>query len=110
MQEKKNDSAEIIRTLEELRMFIQDHRVYWEVLPEKIPVKEEAPLKIGCDLMLYGTHEEEEHPTPGCEKCMKIYRDLRRIANSIIPKEERHSRALRDKNPSYSEKRCVMPF
>ena len=47
MQEKKNDSAETIRTLEELRMFIQDHRVYWEVLPEKIPVKEEATLKIG---------------------------------------------------------------
>ncbi len=92
MKEKKKDSAETTPTLEELRMLVQDHRVCWEVLPEKISVKEETSLKVGFDLMLYGTHEEGEHPTPGCEKCMEIYRDLRRIANSIIPKEERPSR------------------
>lgn len=92
MKEKKNDSAKTTSTLEELRMFVQDHRVCWEVLPEKTPVKEEAPLKVGFDLMLYGTHEEGEHPTPGCERCKQIYRDLRKIANWIIPKEERPSR------------------
>ena len=92
MKEKKKDSAETTPTLEELRMFVQDHRVCWEVLPEKIPVKEEAPLKVGFDLLLYGTHEEREHPTPGCEKCKQIYQDLRKIANWIIPKEERPSR------------------
>ena len=92
MQEKKKNAAETTQTLEELRMLVQDHRVCWEVLPEKIPVKDDAPLKIGFDLMLYGTHEEGEHPTPGCEKCKQIYRDLRKIANWVLPKEERPSR------------------
>jgi hypothetical protein len=92
MQEKKKDSAETAQTLEELRMFVQSHRVCWEVLPERIPVKDEEPLKVGFDLMLYGTHEVGVHPTPGCEKCAEIYRDLRKIANWIIPKEERPSR------------------
>ncbi len=92
MQEKKNDAAETMQTLEELQMIIQDHRVCWEALPERIPVKDEEPLKVGFDLMLYGTHKEGEHPTPGCEKCAQIYRDLRKIANWVIPKEERPSR------------------
>jgi hypothetical protein len=92
MQEKKKDSAETAQTLEELRMFVQSHRVCWEVLTERIPVKDEEPLKVGFDLMLYGTHEVGVHPTPGCEKCAEIYRDLRKIANWIIPKEERPSR------------------
>ena len=30
--------------------------------------------------------------SPGCEKCQQIYRDLRKIANWIIPKEEHPSR------------------
>ena len=92
MQEKQKDATETAPTLEELRMLVQDHRVCWEVLPEKIPVKDEAPLKVGFDLMLYGTHAEGEHPTPGCEKCKEIYRDLRKMANWIIPKEEHPSR------------------
>jgi hypothetical protein len=73
-------------------MVVQDHWMCWEVLPEKTPVKDEAPLKVGFDLMLYGTHQEGEHPPPVCERCQQIYRDLRNIANWIIPKEERHSR------------------
>ena len=92
MQKKKKDSAETTQTIEELRMFVQNHRVCWEVLPERIPVKDDEPLKVGFDLMLYGTHEVGVHPTPGCEKCAEIYRDLRKIANWIIPKEERPSR------------------
>ena len=87
MQEKKKDAAETMQTLEELQMIIQDHRVCWEVLPEQIPVKNDAPLKVGFNLMLYGTHEVGVHPTPGCEKCAQIYRDLRKIAIRVIPKE-----------------------
>jgi len=45
MQEKQKDAAGTALTLEELRRLTQDHRVCWKVLPEKIPVKEEAPLK-----------------------------------------------------------------
>ncbi len=96
MMEQKKDEGTTPKTtqetVEELRQLIQDHRVCWEVLPERIPVKEEPLLKVGFDLLLYGTHEEGEHPTPGCEKCKLIYLDLRKIANWIIPKEKRHSR------------------
>ncbi|GJL53063.1 MAG: hypothetical protein NPIRA02_01950 [Nitrospirales bacterium] len=96
MKERKKDVATTPKTfqetVEELRMVVQDHRVCWEVLPEQIPVKDEAPLKVGFDLMLYGTHAVGEHHTPGCEKCKQIYRDLRKIANWVIPEEERPSR------------------
>lgn len=96
MKEQKKDESvppkTIQETVEEIKKVVQDHRVCWEVLPERIPVKEEPLLKVGFDLLLYGTHEVGEHPTPGCEKCKQIYRDLRKIANWIIPKEERHSR------------------
>ena len=52
MQEKKKEEAETTPTPEELRMFVQDHRVCWEVLPERIPVMDEAPLKVGFNLLL----------------------------------------------------------
>jgi len=79
-------------TVEELPELVQEHRVCWEVLPSQIPVKGDAPLKIGFNLMLYGTHAQGEHPIPGCEKCRMIYRDLRKIARWITPKVERKSR------------------
>jgi hypothetical protein len=92
----KNDEAfnkkEAPKTEEELKSLVQEHKVCWEVLPEQIPVKEELPLKIGFNLMLYGAHAPEEHPIPGCEKCQRIFSDLRKIATWIIPKEERESR------------------
>jgi hypothetical protein len=78
MQEKKNDPAKTTHTLEELRMVVQDNRVCWEVLPERIPVKDEEPLKVGFDLMLYGAHEVGVHPTPGgLSRKKSVSRDTR---------------------------------
>ncbi len=79
-------------TLEELKTLVRLHQVCWEVFPEQIPVVEDRPRQIGFDLLLYGTHEPEDHPVPGCEKCQVIYKDLRKIAHWILPKEERPSR------------------
>ena len=50
MKDKKKDEATTPKTfqetVEELRVLIQGHRVCWEVLPEQIPVKDEAPLNL----------------------------------------------------------------
>jgi hypothetical protein len=78
--------------LEELQVLVNNHRVCWEVLPEQIPVKEDKPLSVGFNLMLYGTHLKEDHPVPGCDKCKLIHKDLHQIALWIIPEEKRSSR------------------
>lgn len=77
---------------EKLKSLVQQHKICWEVIPKQIPVKDGAPLKIGFHLMLHGTHAPGKHPIPGCEKCVHIFSDLRKIATWIIPKEERQSR------------------
>jgi len=99
-------------TVEELKALIRQHRVCWEVLPEQVPVKEDRPLKVGFDLMLYGTHALGDHPVPGCEKCKQIFEDLRKIAQWIIPKVERPSRyeiEIFDRAIRYSPRRRKRP-
>jgi hypothetical protein len=90
--EKSEKSLSHMETMEELKALIRQHRVCWEVLPEQVPVKEDRPLKVGFDLILYGTHALGDHPVPGCEKCQQIFKDLRKIAQWIMPKVERPSR------------------
>jgi len=87
-----NQPATGQETLEELKALVRLHQVCWEVFPEQIPIVEDIPRKIGFDLLLYGTHEPDDHPVPGCEKCQAIFKDLRKIAKWILPKEERPSR------------------
>lgn len=92
---KPTGSAEPLEsqdTLETLQTLVKAHQVCWEVLPEQIPVVEDRPRQVGFDLMLYGTHAPEDHPFPGCEKCQIIYKDLRKIAKWILPKDKRTSR------------------
>jgi len=49
-------------------------------------------VKTGFDLELYGTHDHGHSSlTPGCERCTATYRDLRQVAEWILPKEERPS-------------------
>ena len=80
------------KTMQELRGLIGQHRVCWEVLPEQTPVEGQKPLQVGFALMLYGAHAPAAHPSPGCDTCKQIYRDLGKIAQWIMPKEERQSR------------------
>ena len=79
-------------TVEELKGLVRLHQVCWEVFPEQIPVIEDRPRQVGFDLLIYGTHDPGEHPVPGCEKCKGIFKDLRKIAQWILPKDERPSR------------------
>jgi hypothetical protein len=56
------------------------------------PGEEAVRIKNGFDLELYGTHDHGHSSlTPGCERCVATYGDLRQIAEWILPKEERPS-------------------
>lgn len=73
----------------QLKDLVQRHRVCYEVWPENVGTKE-GIVKAGFDLELDGVHA---HPgndiLPGCPQCQEVYADLQRIAEWIMPKEER---------------------
>lgn len=74
-----------------LRELVNRHRVYYEVWPENLALNEKT-VKVGFDLQLNGVHEHAEGGIlPGCHHCQQVYDDLRRIAEWIMPKEERPS-------------------
>ncbi|MBI3600166.1 MAG: hypothetical protein HY097_05940 [Nitrospinae bacterium] len=67
------------------------HQVCWQVFPAEDIVRDRIQ-KIGFNLELYGIHYHSAHtPYPGCDECVKVYKDLRDIAEWILPKEERKS-------------------
>ena len=79
-------------TIERLQELIERHQVCYEVWPEYLMVKGQK-VKVGFALELYGTHEHgESRMLPGCERCIGTFKDLRQIADYIMPKEERASR------------------
>ena len=50
-------------------------------------------VMVGFDLELYGTHDHgKTHLSPGCHLCQETFADLARIAQFILPKDERPSR------------------
>jgi len=47
---------------------------------------------VGYELVLSGLHARGSHPPrPGCHLCKDVYKDLRRIAQWILPNEHRPS-------------------
>ncbi len=75
-----------------LQELVRRFRVCWDVWPEYVVVGKET-RQIGFELELSGTHEAGvEHAVPGCEHCQHVYAALCRIAEWILPKEERPSR------------------
>lgn len=81
--------------IEQLREIVELHDVRYEVRPHEDVVKFKnvaERVKTGFDLELYGTHDHGlSNLTPGCESCLETYRQLRRIAEWILPKEQRPS-------------------
>lgn len=80
---------------EQLREIVALHDIRYEVRPHEDVVRLEDQaerVKNGFDLELHGTHDHGHTSlTPGCEHCAGTYTDLRRIAEWILPKEERPS-------------------
>lgn len=74
-----------------MREFVNSYRVYYEVLPESVPLKDHTIQDVGFRLQLYGQHPPNSHPVPGCRDCKEIYRGLKEIAVLILPQEIRDS-------------------
>jgi len=78
-------------TIRELRQIIAKHTVRYEVWPH-YEVTEGKRVVVGFDLELYGTHDHgNTRLSPGCHLCAETFADLRRVAQWILPKEERPS-------------------
>ncbi len=73
----------------QLKDLVRRHQVCYEVWPENLASNGQI-VKVGFDLELDGVHE---HPgsgaLPGCPHCREVFEDLQRIAEWIMPKEER---------------------
>lgn len=75
----------------ELRELVARHTVRYEVWPDYLMVKGQK-IMVGLDLELRGTHcHGETKLSPGCPRCVETYSDLKRIADWILPREERAS-------------------
>ena len=87
--------TETSSTVDQLRQIIALHDVRYEVRAHEdvVGVGDRAErVKTGFDLELYGTHDHGHSSlTPGCERCTATYRDLRQVAEWILPKEKRPS-------------------
>ncbi len=76
-------------TIKQLKDLIQRHKVCYEVWPENLVVNHQI-VKVGFDLELEGTHEHPGNEVlPGCPHCEEVFQDLKRIAEWIMPTEER---------------------
>lgn len=77
--------------IEDLRRIIEKHTVRYEVWPH-YEMNDGKRVTVGFDLELHGTHDHgTTRLSPGCHLCTETYADLRRVAESILPKEQRPS-------------------
>ena len=75
----------------ELKDIIRKHTVRYEVWPH-FEISEAKRVIVGFDLELYGTHDHGATSlSPGCHLCTETYSDLHRVAEWILPKEQRPS-------------------
>lgn len=78
-------------TGQELRQIIDKHTVHYKVLPH-YEIDDGKRVMVGYDLELYGSHDHgNTRSSPGCHLCTETYADLRRVAEWILPKEQRPS-------------------
>ena len=82
--------------MEHLREIACRHQVCYEVWPER-SVLEGRAIRIGFELRLCGANAHTsddglDHEVPGCAHCVQTYGELRQIAESILPRDERPSR------------------
>jgi len=72
-----------------IRELIRRHKVYWEVRPEEDLDDADEIVKVGFQLGLRGTFEgAADSPLAGGPECVEVYRDLRTIAESLLPAAE----------------------
>lgn len=71
-------------TIGRLGDLVERHSVCFEVRLEE-QVAHGKITKIGFELQLFGTHDHREtRLTPGCERCLQTFADLRQMAEWIM--------------------------
>lgn len=95
-----------------LRELIEGFHVCWDIWPEYTFINHEK-RQIGFELDLCGMHEGgEEHPEPGCPKCLETYDALVRIAEAVLPSANQgttHQFEPYDQAIQYSSRRGNRP-
>jgi hypothetical protein len=77
--------------IKDLRQIVEKHTVRYEVLPH-YEINDGKRVMVGFDLELHGTHDHgTTRLSPGCGLCTETYTDLHRVAEWILPKEQRPS-------------------
>ena len=71
----------------ELRDLVRRHKVYWEIRPEPTLDPHDEVVQTGFQIGLRGTFENPDHPLTGSPECLEVFRDLRKIAEGILPPE-----------------------
>lgn len=80
------------RDVSALRELVRRHKIYWLTSPESLKNKAGKVVKVGFQVHVWGTHyHPKKPPTAGCSECVKVYRDLRALARSVLPTDRRDS-------------------
>lgn len=88
----------------EIREIVRRRKAYWHVWPEYRGKRKGRRILVGFQLGIFSTHDHSKNPRAGsCEKCTRIYQDLKRIALASVPGGERiHDYAISFFDPSLS--------
>lgn len=77
--------------IEDLRQIIEKHTVRYQVWPH-YEMNDGKRVMVGFDLELHGTHDHgTTRLSPGCHLCTETYSDLHRIAEWMLPTDQRPS-------------------
>ena len=66
-----------------LRALVRSRRIHYRLVPD-FDLVDGARARVGFRLLLFGAHEGGTHPLPGCERCPPLFRDLQRVAQSLL--------------------------
>jgi hypothetical protein len=78
----------LTKDVDGLRETARKLHAHYDIAPE-IEVVGAARWKVGFNVRLWGVHPKGARALPGCARSRALERELRRIAHSVIPREER---------------------
>ncbi len=91
----------------ELAEIARARQVHFDVEPE-IVIRGAERVKVGFQINLWAVHSKGARALPGCPKCWDLVEDLRRIAEEVVPPDDRPSRTeLTPFRPALYESRVV---
>lgn len=94
-------------TRNELVDIARARHVHFDVEPE-ILVRGSERVKVGFLVHLWAVHPKGSRVLPGCARCWGLVDDLRRIAEDVVPPDDRPSRTELDPfRPALYESRVV---